>query len=102
MKKYKLIVEVDTNDGDMLEKSWDIEEETLLYIKSQVSKIDHKYGISKEDYCIVAEDVERYNLTEEDIDWWNSFLPSSEMTYGYARLERITVIPISEEEVLYQ
>ena len=101
MKDYKLIIEADANDGDYIERSYDVSKERVEKIREMLSKIDRGYGIGTEDYEIRSDLIERYNLSQDDIEWWQDFLPNNELTYGYSRLESVTILPLIQEEKLY-
>lgn len=98
---YKVIVEVDVNDGDSFEQSYEETKERVDKIKKMISKIDRRYGIYTEDYHIPAHLISIHNLTDEDVEWWQYFLPNNELTQGYSKLEAVTILPIAGEEVLY-
>ena len=103
MKDFKVIVKIDVNDGDYMEKSWDVSEVEVNLMRTMLAKFDKKRSVRLEDYEILPKIKTAHpSLSENDWEWFKDFMPSGgDISYGYATLESVIVLPIAVEERLF-
>lgn len=108
VKKYVEIV-VDTNDADYATSRHEIDDDSIVWITKvanaiaafkKTNRFDHNWWNMYNVYYEEKTPNEIYKgvLTEQEIDWFNDYCPSTEE--GFHSVESITILEIINETEL--